>query len=128
MRPRRVDAAADTRLNARRQETKEAASGGSATQALRAGRVVESLRVLAQNPAAALGPRPHVPRSSAICTRKVDGELVHERYDRRYRNGEVGVILADRFVVTVRGNDVDADALTAALKRVDLTRLASAAR
>ncbi len=61
-------------------------------------------------------------------THKVDGQLVHERYDRRYRNGEVGVILADRFAVTVHGNGVDPEALTGALKQIDLTRLASAAR
>jgi hypothetical protein len=61
-------------------------------------------------------------------TRRVDGQLVHERYDRRYRSGEVGILLADRFAVTVRGNGVDPEALTSALKQVDLTRLASAAR
>jgi hypothetical protein len=61
-------------------------------------------------------------------TRRVDGQLVHERYDRRYRSGEVGILLADRFAVTVRGNGVDPEALTGALKQVDLTRLATAAR
>jgi Yip1-like protein/zinc ribbon protein len=61
-------------------------------------------------------------------TRKVDGQLVHERYDRRYKNGEVGVILGDRFAVTVRGNGVEPEALTVALKQVDLPRLASTAR
>jgi hypothetical protein len=61
-------------------------------------------------------------------TRRVDGQIVHERYDRRYRNGEVGVMLADRFVVTVRGDGVTPETLTAALKQVDLPRLASSAR
>jgi hypothetical protein len=61
-------------------------------------------------------------------TRRVDGQLVHERYDRRSRSGEVGILLADRFAITVRGNGVDPEALTSALKQVDLTRLASAAR
>jgi len=61
-------------------------------------------------------------------TRRVDGQLVHERYDRRYRSGEVGVLLGDRFAVTVRGDGVDPEALTGALRQVDLTRLASAAR
>lgn len=58
-------------------------------------------------------------------TRKVDGQLVHERYDRRYRSGEVGIIIADRFAVNVRGNGVDAAALTTALKQIDLAKLAS---
>ena len=61
-------------------------------------------------------------------TRRVDGQLVHERYDRRYKSGEVGILLADRFAVTVRGDGVAPEALTSALKQVDLTRLATAAR
>lgn len=59
-------------------------------------------------------------------TTKVDGRLMHERYDRRARSGEVGVIIADRFAVTVRGDGVEPAALTGALKQVDLTKLASA--
>ncbi len=59
-------------------------------------------------------------------TTKVDGQLVHERYDRRARSGEVGIIVVDRFVVTVRGEGVDAAALTGTLKQIDLTRLAAA--
>jgi hypothetical protein len=59
-------------------------------------------------------------------TTKVDGQLVHERYDRRARSGEVGIIVVDRFVVTVRGEGVDAVALTGTLKQIDLTRLAAA--
>jgi hypothetical protein len=61
-------------------------------------------------------------------TRQVDGQLLHERYDRRARSGEVAMILGDRFAVTVHGSGVDATALTGALRQVDLTRLASAAR
>jgi hypothetical protein len=58
-------------------------------------------------------------------TSKVDGQLVHERYDRRSKSGEVGILLADRFAVTVRGDGVDPAALTAALKQIDLAKLAS---
>jgi Yip1 domain/zinc-ribbon domain len=61
-------------------------------------------------------------------TRRVDGQLVHERYDRASRSGELGIVLADRYAVTVRGHGVPAEALAGALKRVDLTRLASAGR
>ncbi|MEP7180821.1 MAG: YIP1 family protein [Betaproteobacteria bacterium] len=60
-------------------------------------------------------------------TRRVDGTLVHERYDRRGRSGEVDVIASDRFSVSVRGSGVDPDALAGALKQVDLGKLAALA-
>jgi hypothetical protein len=44
------------------------------------------------------------------------------------RSGEVGILLADRFAITVRSNGVNPEALTSALKQIDLTRLASAVR
>jgi hypothetical protein len=59
-------------------------------------------------------------------TTKVDGQLMHERYDRRARSGEVGIIVVDRFAVTVRGDGVEAAALTGALKQIDLAKLAAA--
>ena len=58
-------------------------------------------------------------------TRKINGQLVHERYDRRARSGEVSVILNNRFSVTVNGSGVDADALTGALKEIDVAKLAT---
>lgn len=58
-------------------------------------------------------------------TKRVDGQLVHERYDRRARSGEVSVFLNNRFSVTVNGSGVDAGTLTAALKEVDLSKLAT---
>ncbi len=58
-------------------------------------------------------------------TKRVDGQLVHERYDRRARSGEVSVILNNRFSVTVNGSGVDAGVLTGALKEVDLSKLAT---
>jgi hypothetical protein len=57
-------------------------------------------------------------------TRKVDGNLVHEQYNRRSRSGETTMILADRFMLTARGDGVDADTLVAALKAVDYRKLA----
>jgi len=60
-------------------------------------------------------------------TRKINGQLVHERYDRRDRNGEVSVILNNRFSVTVNGSGVDADVLTGALKEIDVAKLATLA-
>jgi hypothetical protein len=59
-------------------------------------------------------------------TAKVDGQLLHERYDRRARSGEMSIIVADRFAVTVRGDGVEPAALSAALKQIDLAKLASA--
>jgi hypothetical protein len=58
-------------------------------------------------------------------TKRIDGQLVHERYDRRAKSGEVGVLIANRFSVTVDGSGVDAAALTNALKQIDLSSLAS---
>ena len=58
-------------------------------------------------------------------TKRVDGQLVHERYDRRAKSGEVGVLVANRFSVTVEGSGVDAAALTDALKSIDLSSLAA---
>jgi hypothetical protein len=50
---------------------------------------------------------------------------MHERYDRRARSGEVGIIVAERFAVTVRGDGVEPTALSGALKQIDLAKLAS---
>ncbi|MEP6941456.1 MAG: Yip1 family protein [Betaproteobacteria bacterium] len=58
-------------------------------------------------------------------TRRVDGQLVHERYDRGAKSGEVGVLVASRFNVTVEGSGVDAAALTNALKSIDLSSIAA---
>jgi hypothetical protein len=58
-------------------------------------------------------------------TKRIDGQLVHERYDRRAKSGEVGVLIANRFSVTVEGSGVEAAALTGALKAIDLSSLAS---
>ncbi len=58
-------------------------------------------------------------------TKRIDGQLVHERYDRRAKSGEVGVLVASRFSVTVEGSGVDATTLTGALKAIDLSSLAS---
>jgi hypothetical protein len=59
-------------------------------------------------------------------TTKVDGQLLHERYDRRARSGEMSIIVADRFAVTVRGDGVEPAALTSTLKQIDLVTLAAA--
>ncbi len=58
-------------------------------------------------------------------TTKINGQLVHERYDRRARSGEVSVILNNRFSITVNGSGVDASVLTGALKELDVSKLAT---
>jgi hypothetical protein len=58
-------------------------------------------------------------------TKRIDGQLVHERYDRSARRGEVGVLVANRFSVTVEGSSVDPATLTGALKAIDLSSLAA---
>jgi hypothetical protein len=57
-------------------------------------------------------------------TRTVSGQLVHEQYDRQSRSGETGVLVNNRFSVTVRGHGVEASQLTGALQAVDMSRLA----
>jgi tRNA(Glu) U13 pseudouridine synthase TruD len=57
----------------------------------------------------------------------VNGQLVHERYDRRGRSGEVMVLAGNRFAVTVRGSGVEAETLTATLQRIDTNKLAALA-
>jgi hypothetical protein len=58
-------------------------------------------------------------------TTKVNGQLLHERYDRRARSGEVDIIVADRFAVSVRGDGIEAAKLTASLQQIDLSKLAA---
>lgn len=58
-------------------------------------------------------------------TTKANGQVLHERYDRQARSGEVSVLTGDRFSITVNGSGVDADVLTGALKEIDIGRLAS---
>lgn len=58
-------------------------------------------------------------------TRRIDGQLVHERYDRRAKSGEVSVIVANRFSVTVEGSGVEPATLANALKAIDLSSLAA---
>jgi hypothetical protein len=57
-------------------------------------------------------------------TYRKDGQLVHEKWDSRSRYGEYGVIVGDRFSVSVSGNATSIDALKAAVGDVDLAGLA----
>ena len=55
----------------------------------------------------------------------INGRSVHEKYQKSSRHGELSVIVADRFEVDVNGDNVDMDALHAALTQVDLSKLES---
>ncbi|HEY0180921.1 MAG TPA: Yip1 family protein [Dokdonella sp.] len=52
-----------------------------------------------------------------------DGRLVHERWDSRSKDGEYGIVLGDRFSVTLSGNADSLDDLKAAIAGLDLAGL-----
>ncbi len=53
------------------------------------------------------------------------GYKSHEKYNKGSKDGEISVLVGDRFVVEVDGNTVDMDAIKAALGKVDLGKLNS---
>lgn len=57
-------------------------------------------------------------------TGEIDGHKSFERYDRNGKNGEVSVLVAKRFIVTVNGDNVAEDDLKKAVKSIDLDDLA----
>jgi hypothetical protein len=58
-------------------------------------------------------------------TSTIGGYKSHEKYNKSSKSGEVSVLVADRFVVDVNGNNVDMDAIKGALGKVDLGKLNS---
>ena len=65
--------------------------------------------------------------SSYERTRRVDGQLVHEKYNRRTKSGEIDVMMNNRFTVTARGDGIEPDQLATALKSIDTRKLAQLA-
>jgi Yip1-like protein/zinc ribbon protein len=61
-------------------------------------------------------------------TRTVNGQMLHQKYDRRSKSGEYDMMIANRFTVTAHGNNISEDALAAAVKSVDVERLAALAK
>jgi hypothetical protein len=61
-------------------------------------------------------------------TSKVNGQIVHERYDRRAKSGEISIILVERFNVAVRGNGVEPATLQGAIKQIDMAGLVALAK
>ena len=56
-------------------------------------------------------------------TRKVEGGVIHEKYDRSNKSGEFGMLVGNRFTVTAHGYGVSEAQLLAALKAIDLKKL-----
>lgn len=53
------------------------------------------------------------------------GNKAYEKYNNKYQDGEISVLVGKRFVVEVRGNNVSPDELRAALGTIDLGKLES---
>lgn len=53
----------------------------------------------------------------------IGGHNVHEKWDAQYRHGELSLIVAKRYGVDVRGDNVNMDALKNALAQIDLGKL-----
>lgn len=58
-------------------------------------------------------------------TSRVDGRLVHERVSKTGGTNEFSVVIADRFVVTAKGDGIDIGTLKAAVGSIDLRKLES---
>ncbi len=56
-------------------------------------------------------------------TSTIGGYKSHEKYDNSSKSGEVSVLVGDRFVVEVNGNNVAMDAIKGTIGKVDLGKL-----
>ncbi len=56
-------------------------------------------------------------------TTKYKDHKAFEKYNTKNKDGEMAVIVANRFVVTVKGNNVDMDKIKATLDDIDLGKL-----
>ncbi len=56
-------------------------------------------------------------------TTKIEGFKAFEKYDNESKDGEINVLVADRFVVNVHGNNVSVDQMKESLKDIDLGKL-----
>ncbi len=59
---------------------------------------------------------------------KINGRMTTETYDRTSKHGEYGVMVADRFMVSAEGDNVDMDDLKSAVGAIDLGRLEGLAK
>ncbi|MEX2272089.1 MAG: Yip1 family protein [Vicinamibacterales bacterium] len=58
-------------------------------------------------------------------TSRIDGRLVHERVSKTGGTNEFSMVIADRFVVTAKGDGIDIGTLKGAVAAVDLRKLES---
>jgi len=58
-------------------------------------------------------------------TSNFNGYKSHEKWDKSSKSGEISVLVGNRFVAEVEGNDVEMDALKDALTKVNLKKLDS---
>jgi hypothetical protein len=58
-------------------------------------------------------------------TGRYKGHKMHEKYDIPDRRGEIDVLVANRFIVEIDGNDMKMDALKGALDQIDVSKLDS---
>jgi len=58
-------------------------------------------------------------------TTTVDGYKAYEKYNSKSKDGEVAVLVAQRFIVNANGTNVSVDDLKSALKDLDLDDLAA---
>ena len=56
-------------------------------------------------------------------TTKLEGYKGYEKYDNQNKSGELNVLVADRFVVNVNGNNLSVDQLKSILGAIDLDKL-----
>jgi hypothetical protein len=57
-------------------------------------------------------------------TTEYQGHKAFEKYDNQYQNGNIDVLVAERFMVSVNGNNVPMDVIKSALESMDLSKLA----
>jgi len=57
-------------------------------------------------------------------TTTIDGNKAYEKYDTQGQNGELNVLVGDRFIVSIKGNQVSMDQMKATLGDLDLNKLA----
>ena len=57
-------------------------------------------------------------------TTEYDGHKAYEKYNSSNKDGEISVLVANRFIVQVEGNGVEMSQIKAVLKEIDLDKLA----
>lgn len=57
-------------------------------------------------------------------TTRIDGNKAYEKYDNERKNGELNILVGDRFIVSVKGRNVSMDQMKDTLDDLDLDKLA----